>query len=122
MLYWTGGDWWGIGPGAHSHVGGTRWWNVRHPAAYGARIGAGVSPGQAREVLDEAEQQLERVMLLIRVAEGCPVAVLGPAGQANVPAVVAEGLASADAYARGRVVLTRRGRLLADTVTRKLTE
>ena len=122
MLYWTGGDWWGIGPGAHSHVAGTRWWNVRHPAAYGARIGAGVSPGQAREVLAEAEQQLERVMLLIRLAEGCPVAVLGPAGQANVPAVVAEGLASADAYASGRVVLTSRGRLIADTVTRKLTE
>ena len=36
MLYWTGGDWWGIGPGAHSHVGGTRWWNVRHPAACSA--------------------------------------------------------------------------------------
>jgi oxygen-independent coproporphyrinogen-3 oxidase len=122
MLYWTGGDWWGIGPGAHSHVGGTRWWNVRHPAAYGDRIGAGVSPGQAREVLAEAERQLERVMLLVRLAEGCPVAVLGPAGQANVPAVVAEGLASAEAYARGRVVLTTRGRLLADTVTRKLTD
>jgi putative oxygen-independent coproporphyrinogen III oxidase len=122
MLYWTGGDWWGIGPGAHSHVGGTRWWNVRHPAAYGARIGAGVSPGQAREVLAEAERQLERVMLLVRLAEGCPVAVLGPAAQANVPAVVAEGLASAEAYARGRVVLTTRGRLLADTVTRKLSE
>jgi putative oxygen-independent coproporphyrinogen III oxidase len=122
MLYWTGGDWWGIGPGAHSHVGGTRWWNVRHPAAYGDRIGAGASPGQAREVLAEAERQLERVMLLVRLAEGCPVAVLGPAGQANVPAVVAEGLASAEAYARGRVVLTTRGRLLADTVTRKLTD
>ncbi|HEV2937303.1 MAG TPA: radical SAM family heme chaperone HemW [Streptosporangiaceae bacterium] len=122
MLYWIGGDWWGIGPGAHSHVGGTRWWNVRHPAAYGDRIGAGVSPSQAREVLAEAERQLERVMLLVRLAEGCPVAVLGPAGQANVPAVVAEGLASAEAYARGRVVLTTRGRLLADTVTRKLTD
>jgi oxygen-independent coproporphyrinogen-3 oxidase len=122
MLYWTGGDWWGAGPGAHSHVGGTRWWNVRHPAAYAARIGAGVSPGQAREVLSGTERQLERVMLLIRLADGCPVAVLSPAGQANVPAAVAEGLASVEAYARGRVVLTRRGRLLADTVTRKLTE
>ncbi len=122
LLYWTGGDWWGIGPGAHSHVGGTRWWNVRHPAAYGARITAKVSPGQAREVLSGAERQLERVMLLIRLADGCPVAVLGPAGQASLPAVVAEGLASSEAYARGRVVLTRRGRLLADTVTRKLTD
>jgi oxygen-independent coproporphyrinogen-3 oxidase len=122
MLYWTGGDWWGIGPGAHSHVGGTRWWNVRHPAAYGARIGAGLSPGQGREILGGTEQQLERVMLAIRLADGCPVEVLSPAGRANAAAVVAEGLARPDACAAGRIVLTRRGRLLADTVTRMLTE
>ena len=122
MLYWTGGDWWGIGPGAHSHVGGTRWWNVRHPAAYGARIAAGISPGQAREILSEAERQLEHVMLRIRLADGCPVETLGPAGQANAESVVAEGLAHSGALADGRIVLTRRGRLLADAVTRKLTE
>ena len=122
MLYWTGGDWWGIGPGAHSHVGGTRWWNVRHPAAYAARIAAGNSPGQAREVLSEAERQLERVMLLTRLADGCPTAVLGPAGQANAAQVVADGLAHSAALARGRIVLTRRGRLLADAVAQKLTE
>ena len=122
MLYWTGGDWWGIGPGAHSHVAGTRWWNVRHPAAYGARIAAGNSPGQAREVLTEPERQLERVMLLIRLAEGCPVGILGPAGRANAESVVAEGLADSGALAAGQIVLTRRGRLLADAVTRKLTE
>src|SRR6266496_40791 len=122
MLYWTGGDWWGIGAGAHSHVGGTRWWNVRHPAAYAARIAAGSSPGQAREVLSEAERQLERVMLLTRLADGCPTAALGPVGQANAAQVVADGLADAAALARGRSVLTRRGRLLADAVTQKLTE
>ena len=122
MLYWTGGDWWGIGPGAHSHVGGTRWWNVRHPAAYGARIAAGNSPGQAREVLSAAERRLERVMLLTRLADGCPVTVLGPAGRANVAQVVADGLADDGALSRGLIVLTRRGRLLADVVTQKLTE
>ena len=122
LLYWTGGDWWGIGPGAHSHVGGTRWWNVRHPAAYAARVAAGHSPGQAREILSEAERQLERVMLLIRLADGCPVGVLSPAGRANAEPAAAEGLADPGALAAGRVVLTRRGRLLADAVTRTLTE
>jgi putative oxygen-independent coproporphyrinogen III oxidase len=121
-LYWTDGDWWGVGPGAHSHVGGTRWWNVRHPSAYAARIAAGASPGQAREVLSGDERQLERVMLLVRLAEGCPVGVLGPAGRANAESVVADGLAEPGALADGRIVLTRRGRLLADAVTRKLTE
>src|SRR5215472_8767054 len=81
-LYWTGGDWWGIGPGAHSHVGGTRWWNVRHPAAYAQRLSAGLSPGQAREVLTDAEQATERIMLATRLASGCPVGELSPAGLA----------------------------------------
>jgi len=95
---------------------------VRHPAAYAARIAAGTSPGQAREVLSEAERQLERVMLLTRLADGCSTAVLGPAGQANAAQVVADGLADSAALARGRIVLTRRGRLLADAVAQKLTE
>jgi putative oxygen-independent coproporphyrinogen III oxidase len=119
LLYWTDGDWWGLGPGAHSHVGGTRWWNVRHPAAYADRIARAASPGQAREVLSAAERQLERVMLRLRLADGCPAAVLSPAGRENLDAVVADGLARLNG---DLVVLTRRGRLLADAVTRRLTE
>jgi putative oxygen-independent coproporphyrinogen III oxidase len=126
LLYWTGGDWWGIGPGAHSHAGGTRWWNVRHPAAYGSRIADGGSPAQAREVLSHDERHLEDVMLLVRLAEGCPVSILDPRGQAAVDGVIADGLAvlsrdqQGDRPAGERLVLTRRGRLLADTVVRAL--
>ena len=122
LLYWTGGDWWGVGPGAHSHVGGTRWWNVRHPAAYAARIAAGVSPGQAREILSPAERQTERIMLLTRLASGCPVDELAPAGRAAAAAAVGDGLAEPAAHAAGRVVLTPPGRLLADAVIRGLTD
>jgi putative oxygen-independent coproporphyrinogen III oxidase len=113
MLYWTGGDWWGIGPGAHSHVGGTRWWNLRHPAAYAGRIGAGTSPGQAREVLTDAERQLERVMLEIRLTDGYPLAAVDPAAIAAL-----DGLITVH---DDRLFLTQRGRLLADTVVRALT-
>jgi putative oxygen-independent coproporphyrinogen III oxidase len=122
QLYWTGADWWGIGPGAHSHVGGTRWWNVRHPAAYAQRLAAGHSPAQAREVLTGAERALERVMLATRLASGCPVADLPPAGRAAAAAAVADGLAQPGAFEAGRVVLTTRGRLLADAVIRDLTD
>jgi len=122
LLYWTDGDWWGIGPGAHSHVAGTRWWNVRHPAAYAARIAAGVSPGQAREILTPAERSTERIMLLTRLAAGCPLAELSPAGRAAAAVAVQDGLADPDAYAQARVVLTARGRLLADAVIRGLTD
>ncbi len=122
LLYWTGGDWWGIGPGAHSHVGGTRWWNVRHPAAYAARIAAGVSPGQGREILTAAERRTERIMLLTRLAAGCPLGELAPAGRAAAQAAVSGGLADPAAHAGGRVVLTPPGRLLADAVIRGLTD
>jgi oxygen-independent coproporphyrinogen-3 oxidase len=116
LLYWTGGDWWGIGPGAHSHVAGTRWWNVRHPAAYAQRVAAGVSPGQAREVLTDEQRRTERIMLTTRLATGCDAAELGEAGLAAVRAAVDDGLADEAAFGAGRVVLTRRGRLLADAV------
>jgi oxygen-independent coproporphyrinogen-3 oxidase len=119
--YWTGGDWWGIGPGAHSHVGGVRWWNVRHPREYAARIGAGVSPGAGREVLSAAEAQLERVLLGIRLAEGLPLADLGDTGRAAATVAAADGLLDRAALDAGRAVLTLRGRLLADAVVRDLT-
>ena len=122
LLYWTGGDWWGVGPGAHSHVGGTRWWNVRHPAAYAARLAAGVSPGQAREILTQAERRTERIMLLTRLASGCPLDELTPAGRATAAAAVRDGLADGGAHAAGRVSLTPSGRLLADAVIRGLTD
>ena len=122
LLYWTGGNWWGVGPGAHSHVGGTRWWNVRHPAAYGSRMAAGVSPGQAREVLTETERRTERILLETRLAAGCPRSLLGPAGERAAAAAVADGLAEQAAFEAGRVVLTTAGRLLADAVIRGLTD
>ena len=121
LLYWTDGDWWGIGPGAHSHVGGTRWWNVRHPAGYAARLAAGTSPGQAREILTPRERSTERIMLQTRLAAGLPVTELDQAGTSAAAAAVADGLADRAAFTAGRVVLTRRGRLLADAVIRGLT-
>src|SRR5216683_1584183 len=122
LLYWSGGNWWGVGPGAHSHVGGTRWWNVRHPAAYASRIAAGASPGQAREVLTGAERRTERFMLETRLGSGCPLTALSSAGRRAAAVAVADGLAEPGAFAARRVVLTPAGRLLADAVIRGLTE
>ena len=119
--YWRGSDWWGIGPGAHSHVGGVRWWNVRHPRAYAARLADGASPAQAREVLTADERYEERVLLGVRLAEGLPLAELSPAARERVGGLVADGLAEPSAVLDGRrLVLTRRGRLLADGVVHRL--
>ncbi|KWX00095.1 coproporphyrinogen III oxidase [Carbonactinospora thermoautotrophica] len=122
LLYWTGADWWGVGPGAHSHVGGTRWWNVKHPAAYARRLAAGASPAHAREVLGAEDRRVERILLQLRLAEGCPLAELTPAGLTAADRALAGGLLEPAAYRAGRAVLTLRGRLLADAVARDLTD
>jgi oxygen-independent coproporphyrinogen-3 oxidase len=117
--YWTGADWWGIGPGAHSHVDGVRWWNVKHPAAYAQRIAAGQSPASARELLDDEARRTERVLLETRLAAGLRLDALDAAGRSAVPTLLADGLIE-ECASQQRLVLTLRGRLLADAVVRAL--
>ncbi|PRX47223.1 oxygen-independent coproporphyrinogen-3 oxidase [Prauserella shujinwangii] len=118
--YWQGGDWWGAGPGAHGHVGGVRWWNVKHPARYAARLADGGLPVAGHEVLTEADRHLERVLLELRLAEGLPLGVLHDDGRRAAAEAAADGLLDPAARAAGRAVLTDRGRLLADAVVRRL--
>jgi putative oxygen-independent coproporphyrinogen III oxidase len=117
--YWRGGAWWGVGPGAHSHLPGLRWWNLRHPASYADRLRAGRSPAAGREVLDEETRRFEEVMLRVRLAEGLPRRSLSPGGMAAAEQVVADGLLQP---AGDRLVLTPRGRLLGDAVVRAITD
>jgi oxygen-independent coproporphyrinogen-3 oxidase len=119
--YWAGGNWWGAGPGAHSHIGGVRWWNVKHPRAYAARLSAGASPAAAREVLTSEQRADEGVLLGVRLVVGLPIDDLAPAAARQVAGLVAEGLVDGRAaLAERRVRLTLAGRLLADTVVRRL--
>jgi len=122
LAYWRGDDWWGAGPGAHAHIGGLRWWNVRHPAAYAARLVAGESPAQAREILTAEDRRVEDVLLRVRLREGLPLALLTTAGREAATRAVADGLAEREAYAEDRMVLTLRGRLLADALVRDLVD
>ena len=117
-LYWTGANWWGFGPGAHSHVGGVRWWNVKHPAAYAQRLAEGHTPAYAREVLSAETRRVERILLESRLSDGLALSALDGRGAAAVPALVTDGLL---VCVEGRLVLTPRGRLLADAVVHRLT-
>ena len=117
LAYWRGDDWWGVGPGAHSHVAGLRWWNVKHPAAYAARLASGASPAAGRELLDAGSRRVERVLLELRLGEGLDVDVLTPTEQRRLPDLRVRGLLEP---AGDRAVLTRAGRLLADGVVRDL--
>jgi len=120
LAYWRGDDWWGIGPGAHSHVGGVRWWNVKHPRAYAQRLGDGVSPAAGKEVLDGGTRYLEDVLLRVRLAEGLPTSALNAEGRTAVAGLIADGLIEPQAAFRGTLRLSLRGRLLADAVARRL--
>ena len=123
LAYWTSQDWWGYGPGAHSHMGGVRWWNVKHPSAYSAKLSSGQSPAVGRETLDERTRLEERVLLEIRISQGLPVDL---AKQANSDAAtliagfIADGLVDPGHAFQGMLILTQKGRLLADSLVRQL--
>nr|WP_296772359.1 radical SAM family heme chaperone HemW [Rhodococcus sp. (in: high G+C Gram-positive bacteria)] len=115
--YWDGGDWWGAGPGAHSHIGGTRFWNVKHPARYADQLAQGSLPVAGSELLSTEDRHLEKLMLKIRLRSGLPAAALDRAERSAAEQVVADGLMVLE---NERFVLTDRGRLLADAVVRAI--
>ncbi|AYD89956.1 coproporphyrinogen III oxidase [Actinomyces sp. 2119] len=126
QAYWRDWDWWGAGPGAHSHLGDVRLWNTRHPVAWAGQLADGRLPVAGHEILDAQARRLEQVMLAVRLREGLDLRALEPQHPERlVPVVstlVGDGLLDKAAAAKGSAVLTLRGRLLADTVTRALVQ
>lgn len=111
-LYWDQGDYRGIGSAAHSHRAGRRWWNVRTPDRYVAAVRAGDSAVAGEELLSTEQRRFEALALHLRTPRGVDAAALP-----EDPDLV--GLVD---RLDGRAVLTVRGRLLADHVTRRLSE
>ena len=118
IAYWRSDDWWGVGPGAHSHVDGVRWWNAKHPRTYADALAAGTSPEGGREVLTADEKRVEHVMLALRMRDG--LSALEVRDSAWCERNREAGLIDASSLGEGRIVLTRRGRLLADGLVREL--
>ncbi|WKG01542.1 radical SAM family heme chaperone HemW [Mycolicibacterium sp. HK-90] len=115
--YWNGGEWWGAGPGAHGFLGSTRWWNVKHPNAYAQALGESRLPIADFEQIDDTDRHVEEVMLRIRVRDGLPVALLDDGERARAEILCGDGLLL---LRQSSLVLTDRGRLLADGVVRDL--
>ncbi|WP_152346290.1 radical SAM family heme chaperone HemW [Brevibacterium sp. CFH 10365] len=122
MAYWRNADWWGFGPGAHSHVGGVRFWNAKHPRAWADRLGAGESPSIGREVLDDQTREIERIMLAARIDRELRLDSLAPGSEQAIRTFVRQGLLDADGVEAGWFQPTLQGRLLADHMVRVLTE
>lgn len=121
LAYWRDWDWWGFGPGAHSHIGKMRWWNLKHPTAYAGRVQLGQSPAIAGEILDADTRELERVLLGVRTYEGLPLSPEYP--HAVIAELISDGLIDGHtALVQKRIRLTLRGRLLADYVTHRLVD
>ena len=123
LAYWNSMDWWGYGPGAHSHIGGVRWWNVKNPSAYTDRLVNNLSPALERELVDEENQVIERVMLQTRLVDGLDLSWLKSNGYGSPEAIstlLADELIDGKAVFGQSIKLTLKGRLLADYVVRKL--
>lgn len=115
--YWNGGQWWGAGPGAHGFVGDVRWWNVKHPNAYAESLADGHSVAAGFEKLDPSDRHVEDVLLGIRLRRGLAVGVLTDSEYLRAQRAVDNGLLT---QTGDRLILTDRGRLLADAVVRDL--
>jgi oxygen-independent coproporphyrinogen-3 oxidase len=111
--YWDGGEWWGAGPGAHGYIG----WNMKHPNVYAQTLNDGRLPVADFEVLDGDTAHVEDVMLRLRLRRGLPTDTLSDRERERAQTAVADGLLCTDG---DRLVLTDRGRLLADGVVRAM--
>ena len=112
-IYWVDGNWWGAGPGAHSHLGDERFFNEKNPRTYIKAIEAGELPIKEREQLTEADRHTERIMLGLRLREGIPASWLAPAAEPVAARFIERGLLE---QVGDRLRVTKAGRLLADGI------
>ena len=118
---WRGGDYVGVGPGAHGRLtlDGVRTGTVSHRriGAYVAGVAEG-APWAQREAMDGLAAAEERILLGLRTVEGAPLAAFERVGAAKRVADLAE-----DGFltvANGRVAATDKGRPILDSVLKAL--
>jgi oxygen-independent coproporphyrinogen-3 oxidase len=120
MAYWNGDNWWGAGPGAHSHLDGKRFWNVKHPNLYKERIQNKQSAVADSEVLKKDQIESERLMLLLRLPSGIEKQTLNQIQLSELSEFVESGHLDRANWNQGRASLTLNGRLIADRILRKI--
>lgn len=115
QAYWYSRNWWGYGPGAHSHIDGNRFWNKKHPLAYQQALSSG-SPAQGIEHIDDRTHLEERLMLELRCADGTELQLLRKleVSQQKVSEVLARGLLVL--RPGNRIATSDKGRLLIDGI------
>jgi oxygen-independent coproporphyrinogen-3 oxidase len=117
IAYWENKNWWGLGPGAHSHIDSQRFWNLKHPTTYKQKLFAGESPILDSEQLTAEQIKDEAILLGIRMRDGLKIQLLEP-HQLEVLAIYRE-----NGFVQlhdDRVLLTPAGRLIADRIVREI--
>lgn len=120
IAYWRNANWWGLGPGAHSHMNGIRWWNMKHPTAYKNALFAGASPLQESEALTPQQKSDEAIMLSIRMRGGISLSDLSQGQREKVAEYRQSGHLDSKQWDAGTLQLTPNGRLIADRIVREL--
>lgn len=120
IAYWLNKNWWGAGPGAHSHINGKRWWNVKHPNLYREKLLQNISPELDSEVLEPIQIESERLMLSIRLPEGITKDSLSRDQISSLHQYVQSGALDNAKWDAGSVSLTLNGRLIADRIVREI--
>ena len=120
LAYWLGHNWWGAGPGAHSHINGKRFWNVKHPNLYKQKIQANETVILDSEVLKGSQIESERLMLSIRLPQGLEKNTLNNQQILELTDYVNSGHLDQENWNLGRATLTLDGRLIADRIVREI--
>ena len=120
LAYWLGDNWWGAGPGAHSHLNGRRFWNVKHPNLYKEKIESNQSPIAGSESLEELQRESERLMLSLRLPTGVAKKTLNEQQLLELSEYVESGHLDQSNWNEGRATLTVDGRLIADRILRQI--
>ena len=120
LAYWYGNNWWGAGAGAHSHIDGRRFWNVKHPATYTQKVLESGNPMLEQEILTPLQKREEKILLEIRLSSGIALADLSAGEIERLSEFLGEGFLRQDSWDSGRVVLSNTGRLIADRIVREI--
>ena len=121
LKYWTGGEYLGLGAGAHSCLNGQRFHNLPDAAEYVRTVNGGKLFTEEEEPLSERSRLGERMMLGLRLVEGVAIAEFNAECGVDLENYYRHEITQLDAQGllercRGNLRLTDRGLLLADQV------
>jgi oxygen-independent coproporphyrinogen-3 oxidase len=118
QAYWRSQNWWGYGPGAHSHLSGNRFWNVKHPLTYQNRVTESTAVA-GLEYIDKRTHLEERLMLDLRTSAGIPMETISEL-EIN-PELLASSQDNGELMViDGNLVVTDKGRLFVDRIVLQL--